>query len=115
MKKHTFFFLVIVSFLLSGMLYGGNGDPLTNPVVAVQGMVSDKDSQESLPGVTIQIDGLEKSFYTDADGNFSITELSPGTYTMKVKCISYKDKEIRLAVGNASENKVSIELETVEP
>jgi hypothetical protein len=116
MKKSIVLFVTLAVLIPSGLVFGDNNDHVSKPVkVSLQGMVIDKDSKESLAGVTILIDGKEKSFYTDTDGKFTIDELTPGTYTMKVKYISYQEKELQVEAGKSPDETVSIPLETVEP
>lgn len=64
--------------------------------VDVTGSVIDNKSQESLAGAAITINGIK--YYSDLDGNFAVSDLKPGKYTVKVELISYQpsEKEINI-------------------
>lgn len=55
----------------------------------ISGQVLDKKSGEPVTGATIFIESLKKGASTDIDGKYSITGISPGTYNVRVDCISY--------------------------
>ncbi|MCB0283895.1 MAG: TonB-dependent receptor [Calditrichaeota bacterium] len=56
----------------------------------IAGIVTDKNSEETLAGVNIQIKGTYMGAATDADGAFIITEVSAGTYDIEASMIGYK-------------------------
>ncbi|WP_245681304.1 SusC/RagA family TonB-linked outer membrane protein [Arcticibacter eurypsychrophilus] len=49
------------------------------------------DNGEALPGASVRIIELNKSFTTDKNGSYSIS-VAPGTYTVEVKFISFETK-----------------------
>jgi len=55
----------------------------------VRGTVYDHASGESLPGVTIFLEGTTYGTLTDLDGKFNLS-VPPGTYTLRVSYISYE-------------------------
>lgn len=57
---------------------------------ALQGNVIDSQTNESLAGVAIEIEGANLVVYTDFDGNFIINELEPGYYNIVVRYVSYQ-------------------------
>ncbi|MEA4916948.1 carboxypeptidase-like regulatory domain-containing protein [Proteiniphilum sp.] len=52
------------------------------------GSVVDDKNKETLAGATIIVDG--KKYYSDLDGQFSISEITPGKYKVTVELISYE-------------------------
>lgn len=63
----------------------------------IKGLVIDKSTKEPLPfvGVLVEQNGVVKaSGTTDFDGYFLISSLIPGSYTVKVKFVGYKDVTI---------------------
>jgi hypothetical protein len=74
----------------------------TNPTVDVSekelipltGMVVEDETGEPLPGAMVRVQGLEKKYYTDFDGNFYIDDLKPGSYEIEVSYISFESKKI---------------------
>lgn len=61
---------------------------------SISGIVMDKEFNETLPGAAIQIVGSTDGTITDIDGNFQISNLNPGKYTLRFTYISYEPKEI---------------------
>jgi hypothetical protein len=59
-------------------------------VAAVTGNVTDSQTNESLAGVAIEIEGTNMVVYTDFDGNFVISDLEPGYYNIVVRFVSYQ-------------------------
>jgi hypothetical protein len=59
----------------------------------IKGTVIDKQSQVSLPGVTIIVIGSNplKGSSSDADGRFKITDIIPGRYDLKAAYLGYKE------------------------
>ena len=59
----------------------------------VRGVVTDKLSQTTLPGVAVEIknETEKKAGSTDINGNFVLTDISPDRYEIKVSFIGYKD------------------------
>ncbi len=56
----------------------------------LKGSITDAKSGESLPGVNVMVQGTYHGAATDLDGNYTILNLSPGTYTVEVSMIGYK-------------------------
>lgn len=65
---------------------------------SISGTVIENSSDEPLPGVNILIEGTARGAATNADGEYQITDLQPGTYTLVARFIGYKDqsKEVTL-------------------
>lgn len=64
--------------------------------VDVTGFILDSESKESLAGAAITVDG--NKYYSDLDGNYIISNLKPGKYTVKVELISYQPVEKEITV-----------------
>ena len=79
----------------------------------LQGKVIDKQTGESLAGVVIEVEGTNIKVYSDLDGNYTITGLKPGKYTININFISYK-KDLKTIEVKDNENKnINILLEPV--
>jgi hypothetical protein len=63
------------------------------PTQTIKGIVIDKQSQASIPGVNILIIGSDpiKGAATDIDGHFRLDGISPGRYDIKVTYLGYKE------------------------
>lgn len=75
---------------------------------SIRGSVIDKKLQEPLPYVTVAIkqtnDELLTGVVTDEDGNFKISEIPEGTYTVIVQFIGYKTHKVPLTISSTSKN-----------
>ena len=59
----------------------------------VKGTITDRQNREPLTGATVQVEGTTLGTVADIDGHYLLT-LKPGTYTLSVKYVGYK--EIRM-------------------
>lgn len=85
--------LVIAFFIiLSATLTAQNANEKKG---AVKGKVVDGKTGESLPGAIVLIEGTTIGANSDLDGNYSINFVTPGTYTITCKFISYVTKQIK--------------------
>lgn len=80
----------------------------------IKGTISDKQSQQTIPGATIQI--LEsnpiKITRTDVNGKYKITDVSPGRYVLKITYSGYKDATIsNIIVSSGKETILDVQLE----
>jgi len=80
-----YFFLVL---LLAGLFcldtYAQTG--------SLTGKIIDVNTRETLPGATISIVGTYKGTAADIDGNYTISDIKPGDYSIKVNFIGYTEK-----------------------
>jgi len=78
----------------------------------ISGSITDKITSESLPGTNIYLEQTPYGTASDRDGRFSIINIPPGNYTLKVDMIGYKS--IRLEAVKISVNRtlsLNIEME----
>ena len=68
----------------------------------IRGIVYDDQTAESLPGVTVFVEGTTLGSITDFDGKFSVT-VPQGTYTLRVSFISYETLNIEGVIVEAGE------------
>lgn len=100
---------------------------LTSSVTAfsqskIEGTVNDKNDKEPLTGAAILIEGTTKGTTADIDGNFKITGLAAGKYTLVVSYVSYKTQRIanvlvekdKLTVLNIGMEDAALQLESVQ-
>jgi hypothetical protein len=90
---------------------------------SIEGVATDRKSNETLPGVTIFLEGTSIGASADINGHFLISNLRPGKYRVKASYISYNtifledvkveaDKVTKVAVA-LSESAVTLEGVTV--
>jgi hypothetical protein len=83
MKKYTF----IIVLLIAQLSFAQNNKQ------KIRGVIIDKLSQTTLPGAAVQIINCadKKGTTSDSKGNFSLSDLSPDRYELKISYLGYKD------------------------
>jgi outer membrane receptor protein involved in Fe transport len=85
----------------------------------ITGRVLDQ-SQAALPGVTITVTnkatGAVRTDVTDLQGDYAVTNLGPGTYTVAVELGGFapKSREVVLGVGQSEKVEVELSVATVQ-
>lgn len=79
------------------------------------GIVLDKQTNEKLAGVAITQSDNDHKIYSDVNGEFCLSGLVPGDYTVKVNCISYKERAFSLKISGSKRENLRIALTPVEP
>ena len=86
---------------------------------AIHGRVIDNEKQ-TLPGASIFIEDLKTGVISDINGFYTLPNLKPGTYTIKVTYVGYAPREMKMTVsgGNTLEQDIvmneGVELQQVE-
>lgn len=78
----------ILLFLILILLAGTSA--FSQKKASISGKVTDKSSSEELIGANVLVVGTNLGASTDIDGNYVISNLDPGSYTLKISYISYK-------------------------
>ncbi len=67
----------------------------------ITGKVVEAETNSALPGANIIVEGTKRGAATDANGNFTIHKIPPGSYTLKASFLGYQDaaKEIQVVAG----------------
>lgn len=60
----------------------------------ITGTVTDSTTGEPLPGVNVVIVGTQQGAATDVQGNYTLSGLAPGSYTLQVSFIGYAPKTV---------------------
>jgi len=68
---------------------------MENATFDLSGIVVEEKTGDPLTGALIKIRGIEKEYYTDLEGRFSINELIPGKYDIEVSFISFESTELK--------------------
>lgn len=95
--------ILIVLLLIVGIntMQANNTDPGAN--YSLSGQVVDENGN-TLAGVEVIIEGLNKKVYTDFEGNFTFEGLKNGAYTIVTKFVSFKDsKSVVNTIQNSNE------------
>ena len=80
----------------------------------IKGTITDKQSQQTMPGVLVQIveSNPAKMSKTDVDGKFKLLDVVPGRYTIKVNYGGYKEVVVsNVVVSSGKETILDISIE----
>lgn len=78
----------------------------------VVGTVTDQTTRDVLFGATIVVKSKGTGAMTDFDGNYTLTGLTPGTYTLVGRFIAYKSLEREITVRDNDTLRVDFKLES---
>lgn len=90
-------FLLVFLFVLADVSFGQSG--------RIDGTVTDQNTGEELIGVNIYIQELETGAATNIEGYYSILNVSPGTYTLRVSSVGYATaavSEVRVNINQTT-------------
>jgi TonB-linked SusC/RagA family outer membrane protein len=68
---------------------------------SISGKASDEDKQ-ALPGVTIMLEGTTIGTTTGANGDFTISGIKPGTYTVRAQYVGYVTQQSPITIGTGN-------------
>ncbi|MFQ5568078.1 MAG: TonB-dependent receptor domain-containing protein, partial [Rhodothermales bacterium] len=68
----------------------------------LSGTITDSESGEPLPGANVFIEELSAGAAADIDGNYSISDISVGTYTVRVSFVGFKSNTQAYTVSAGS-------------
>ncbi|MEM1408595.1 MAG: carboxypeptidase-like regulatory domain-containing protein, partial [Bacteroidota bacterium] len=68
------------------------------------------EQKEGIPGITVILQGTQKGVVTDFEGKYVISDIQPGTYTIKISGVSYEKQEFQLTFRSGQKLTRSITL-----
>jgi hypothetical protein len=83
----------------------------------ISGVVKDASTNEVLIGANVLIEGTTMGAATNVDGYYAITNVSPGTYNLKVSMVGYTPqiiKDVRVNIDLTTETNVNLSSSTFE-
>jgi iron complex outermembrane receptor protein len=83
---------------------------VVNAQSTLMGKVTDVNSGEPLPAVDVFIPELQQGVVSDNDGNYSITGLPGGNFTVQFSYVGYKTELVNAAV-HRGENELNVSLQ----
>ncbi|MES2767392.1 MAG: TonB-dependent receptor [Bacteroidota bacterium] len=88
-------------------------------VGTIQGKVTDAETGELMRGATVAVEGTKKGAYSDVKGTFTVKNVPPGTYTLKISYVGYDTRTISgitVVTGKTTTQNVSLnpEAQTTE-
>lgn len=112
MKNSLFFAILMLALLnVSNLSSKDKAEAEAKATVSVStvelnGIIFDKNTNESLAGVVVLVNG--QKVYTDFDGNFSVKNVCNGVCELKISMISYEDKILHIDTRKDSELKIAL-------
>ncbi len=115
MRKHLLGVFLITTIILANALFAGTTGKIA-------GQITDSETGDGLPGANIQIEGTRFGAAADVNGKYTILNVPPGLYTVKMTFIGYQTvlvKEVRVNVDfttrlDQSLNPSAVEVDAVE-
>jgi TonB-dependent starch-binding outer membrane protein SusC len=77
---------------------------------SIEGTITDAQTGETIPGANILVVELERGAASDFDGNFQITNIRPGTYTVTATFVGYRTFRQTVQVQANQTTTLNIEL-----
>lgn len=92
------FYAVLAAMLLSASAFAQS---------VITGTVRDTTNNQPLPGATVKVNN--RTTATDESGKFRFDNLTPGTYTLTVTFLGYKDRTVAVSVADQTDVAVYLE------
>lgn len=100
------YFLITLSFLMFIQIAAAQ------QTGAVSGIILDKNSQETLIGATISIEGTELGTSTDIDGSYRVEGIPVGSYNIVASYVGYKNlTKFNIVVTSGNDNIINFQME----
>ncbi|PQJ33596.1 SusC/RagA family TonB-linked outer membrane protein [Salinibacter sp. 10B] len=97
---------------LVGVLLAVPGSVFAQETGTIAGTVVDSTTSESLPGVNVVVQALNRGAATRSDGSFRITGIPAGEYVLNVSFVGYQQKRRTVQVEANSTTNLRIQLAT---
>ncbi len=79
----------------------------------IKGKIVDSMSGDALIGANIMIDGTSVGAAADINGEFTLSSVQPGSYTLKITYVGYKEKKEEVTVVSNRATQITVKLEWV--
>ncbi|MFC1785173.1 TonB-dependent receptor [Candidatus Neomarinimicrobiota bacterium] len=110
--KNRYYFSIVIVMLLVAIICPGLLIAQSNGQVS--GAVYESSTGSVLPGANIVIEGTSRGDAADRNGFFLVSNLSPGTYTVRVAFLGYEDGVQEIQIESGVTTKINFNLlETV--
>ncbi|MEL6538861.1 MAG: carboxypeptidase-like regulatory domain-containing protein, partial [Bacteroidota bacterium] len=94
--------LTLIALLISTLTWAQNG--------SITGKIVDAEDGTSLIGANALIEETKKGASTDLDGNFTISGLSAGDYTLKITFVGFEELTMAVSVSDGNTDVGTIQL-----
>lgn len=109
-------YIILLSILISLFVihFPGISGETSAARFSVSGSVIDQQTESPMIRASVYIVELQKGTITNRDGNFTIENLPPGDYTLRVQFVGYHHEEVTVSVDNVSDVRVELLPKTFE-
>ena len=107
--------LIALSAVLTVFVNATGVEKSTNPPIttmSINGDISDIDSNETLAGVLVKIEGTSLKTHTDLNGHFHFDGLKAGDYKLNISYISYQDQKVNHTLSTNHENTLKLTIKS---
>lgn len=94
-QRHWFMALIVAILTITSVSAQTSG--------TIRGVVSDEETEGFLPGAAVVLQGTKYYAVTGDDGQYSISNVAPGSYTLTVSFIGFGDYSSEVTVGSSGE------------
>lgn len=94
-------YIVMVCLFTSASAFAQNG--------TLTGTVTDSETGETVPGANVLLEEIQRGAATNSDGEYRISDIPVGTYTLRVTFVGYKANIQQIQV-QSGENTVDVDL-----
>ncbi len=78
----------------------------------VRGVIKNKQTQETIVGATVTVEGTQLGAAADLDGNYRISNVPVGSYNLKASIVGYKPQsKFNVSVTSGNDQVINFELE----
>lgn len=100
MKK----FLLLITILLWSLFANAQKTSI------ISGKISESETNFSLPGATIRLQGINKYTYSNQNGEFEFLDVPEGNYQVEITYIGYEKQTKEVMVGNGTNTNITFML-----
>ena len=97
-------YLIIIIFLSANLAFGQN--------TTLKGHITDKLTGAPLVGAVIHFDDYKNAVSTNENGEYTLTNVAPGEYKVKVKFIGYSGYEQKIKIGAGQAMVLDIQMQS---
>lgn len=109
--------LLVLSLLGVFLAVASGPDVFAAATGKIAGTITDKETGDPVVGASVQIVGTQRGAMTDFDGKYIITQVEPGTYTLRISHLEYNSVEVSdvpVKADITSEQTFTLEKKTTE-
>ncbi len=107
---------ILCLFAFSNYVFSSNSEKANEEatnLVSFTGQVIDQNSGEALAGVLLRFEESGANLYTDFEGRFELSGITPGKYKMQTNLISYESLNLDIDLNGENNEPMKIKISQV--